>query len=148
MLTFPFVVILFIASQSFFALAGKAPTPHAIPGDPVPGQTCFDWNGRPLANNTQCPGSNSCCNYLHQCTDNHLCIQDGSDYYVNALCAVSPWENCSNICHYGTIGFLSPRFPVPVFTLNKPSRTILVLWILEEFSIAIIMFSWILIVAH
>ncbi|EEP77033.1 predicted protein [Uncinocarpus reesii 1704] len=32
---------------------------------------------------------------------NNLCTQDDSPEYVNALCAVNPWRNCSNICLYG-----------------------------------------------
>ncbi|EAS33684.3 uncharacterized protein CIMG_04708 [Coccidioides immitis RS] len=72
--------------------------------DPTPLQTCFDFTGRPLTNNTQCPGSNACCHYLHQCTGNRLCTQPNSPEYVNALCAVNPWQNCSNICQYGANG--------------------------------------------
>nr|KMM70208.1 hypothetical protein CPAG_06520 [Coccidioides posadasii RMSCC 3488] len=59
--------------------------------DPTPLQTCFDFTGRPLTNNTQCPG-------------NRLCTQPNSPEYVNALCAVNPWQNCSNICQYGADG--------------------------------------------
>ncbi|KAK2732624.1 hypothetical protein FQN57_002601 [Myotisia sp. PD_48] len=80
------------------------------PNDPVPTQTCYDFTGSELSNNTQCPGSNACCKYLHQCTENLLCSQDNSDEFINPPCAVFPWENCSNICHYATRkGYPLPR---------------------------------------
>ena len=87
------VIIILLLTASLFHVVAEE--------DPIPLQTCFDFTGRPLTNNTQCPGSNACCHYLHQCTGNLLCTQPGSDLFVNALCAVNPWKNCSNICQYG-----------------------------------------------
>jgi hypothetical protein len=62
--------------------------------------TCYDWNGNGYGNNTQCPGSNICCNTANLCNENRFCIENNQT--IVPTCAVYPWSDCSNICQYGT----------------------------------------------
>jgi hypothetical protein len=62
--------------------------------------TCYDWDGNGYGNNTQCPGSHICCNTANLCNENRFCIENNQT--IVPTCAVYPWNDCSNICQYGT----------------------------------------------
>ena len=84
-----------IFSTSLFAAAQSS--------TPLYETTCFDYNGLPYPNNTQCPGSAMCCGPLDQCIPDRLCqrISDPETMVVGP-CSVWPWNGaCSQICLYG-----------------------------------------------
>lgn len=72
--------------------------------------TCYGINSsHTYTNNTQCPGSDSCCQTAEQCRPDRLCTSNESDkVLVRAACSQNPWSSqaCATICLYGL--FLVP----------------------------------------
>ncbi|KMP04872.1 hypothetical protein CIHG_04161 [Coccidioides immitis H538.4] len=61
--------------------------------DPTPLQTCFDFTGRPLTNNTQCPGANGdgylprvrrCLNGSYCCDSDKNCCDKGNGIFLDS----------------------------------------------------------------
>lgn len=82
----------------------------AFAQDNPPGKIdCYGWAGNAISNNTQCPGSNTCCLITDYCDPNRFCRQDKQ--IIIPPCAVTPWSDCANICQYGEFTY-SQRRPV------------------------------------
>lgn len=59
---------------------------------------CYDVDGSIWSNNIQCPGSQSCCADVGQCTQNRLCAKEGT--LVRGPCLNAQFDDCSPLCHY------------------------------------------------
>jgi len=75
--------------------------------------TCFSFTGDiQYSNNTQCPGSGSCCQTAAQCRPDRLCsANNDNNTLIRAACIDRPWSltSCSQICLYDPITFTLPR---------------------------------------
>ncbi|KAK3368333.1 hypothetical protein B0H63DRAFT_565046 [Podospora didyma] len=76
--------------------------------------TCYGLNGDPYYNNTQCPGSKSCCGHKATCLSNRLCHNPGDppNLWVRGPCMLDGWDSmCGQICLYDETKQGGGRFP-------------------------------------
>jgi hypothetical protein len=89
-----------LVSILFLALS-----PVAVDGQLI---DCWKFDGTLSANNTRCPGSNTCCGPKSTCLSNRLCTDQNdpnSRRPVRGPCAVEGgWDDsCPQICRYGKL---------------------------------------------
>lgn len=87
------------------------------PDDEFPGKIiCFDYVGREFGNNTQCSGSHICCQTSDLCQPNRFCKRDGQ--LIIPACSTHPWDNCANICKYGSKANFTIKMLIGQFDLQ------------------------------
>lgn len=99
-------MLLFLCLLYFFIVQ----TVQQEPGNISALITCYDWGGTPFTNNFRCPGSQSCCGDISECTLNQFCVR--ADEIIRPTCMSVDYEGCSPLCHYSNSKlFLDGRSP-------------------------------------
>ncbi|KAK3369649.1 hypothetical protein B0T24DRAFT_708394 [Lasiosphaeria ovina] len=74
---------------------------------------CYSFGDIAYANNTVCPGSNTCCAPDAACLSNRLChnLGDAPNVWIRGPCSVKGWKgaSCPQICLYDERGGRFPR---------------------------------------
>ena len=68
---------------------------------------CYNVDGSVWDKQVQCPGSQSCCLTLGECTQNRLCAKPNNEL-IRGPCLNAQFDDCSPLCHYS---MYSRKFP-------------------------------------